>query len=362
MRHPADGVLRRLLDEPAGVPDADRAHVADCTVCLDGLARAADDAAAARTALTVAGPAPDVDRAWSRLAAPGRAAVATPAVEPAPARTRGWRTAVRRPLVAALGAVVVLAGAGVAAAGDWLPVLRTEHVAVVPVATADLASVPDLSAYGDFAVTGDTQPRPVADAAAAEAQSGLAVPEVADLPSGVSGEPAYVVAGPVTATFTFSAARAAQAAAAAGEQLPPVPDGLDGTVVRITAGPGAAAVWSRPSGLPALVVGRVTAPAVDSQGARFEVLRDYLLSVPGFPPELAQQLKAVTLDGSTLPLPVPADYVQSSAVDVGGHQATLLTSREESVSGVVWAQGGVLTAVAGTLSSDDVLAVARGLR
>ena len=29
MRHPTEGVLRRLVDEPAGVADADRAHVAD---------------------------------------------------------------------------------------------------------------------------------------------------------------------------------------------------------------------------------------------------------------------------------------------------------------------------------------------
>ena len=30
MRHPTEGVLRRLLDEPAGVPDSDRKHVVDC--------------------------------------------------------------------------------------------------------------------------------------------------------------------------------------------------------------------------------------------------------------------------------------------------------------------------------------------
>jgi hypothetical protein len=27
MRHPTEGVLRRLLDEPAGVADSDREHV-----------------------------------------------------------------------------------------------------------------------------------------------------------------------------------------------------------------------------------------------------------------------------------------------------------------------------------------------
>jgi len=40
MRHPSEGVLRRLVDEPAGVTDDDRAHVAGCPTCL----RALDDA------------------------------------------------------------------------------------------------------------------------------------------------------------------------------------------------------------------------------------------------------------------------------------------------------------------------------
>ena len=41
MRHPTDGTLRRLIDEPAGVPDADRAHIAACPTCLDDLERMA---------------------------------------------------------------------------------------------------------------------------------------------------------------------------------------------------------------------------------------------------------------------------------------------------------------------------------
>ena len=44
MRHPTEGVLRRLLDEPVGVADADREHVAQCPVCLSGLAAAQEDA------------------------------------------------------------------------------------------------------------------------------------------------------------------------------------------------------------------------------------------------------------------------------------------------------------------------------
>src|ERR687893_542782 len=97
MRHPTDGILRRLLDEPAGVADDDRRHVADCSVCLAELADAGGDAAVAVGAL--------------------------------------------------------LAGAGAAAAADWLQIFRAEQVAPIKVTQADLIKLPDLSSYGELDVT-----------------------------------------------------------------------------------------------------------------------------------------------------------------------------------------------------------------
>src|SRR3712207_8132907 len=88
------------------------------------------------------------------------------------------------------------------------------------------------------------------------------------------------------ATFTFSADKAAQATAAEGEVLPPPPPGIDGSSLRLQAGPGVAAVWSQPTGVPTLVVARVGAPTVDSSGVPFETVRDYLLSLPGLPDSL----------------------------------------------------------------------------
>uniref|UniRef100_UPI00196B6C86 hypothetical protein n=1 Tax=Cellulomonas endophytica TaxID=2494735 RepID=UPI00196B6C86 len=80
MRHPDDGTLRRLVDEPAGVSDADRTHVAGCATCLAGLAAARSDATTAAGALgslgTVAAVAPDeVEVGWHAL----RRASAAPA-------------------------------------------------------------------------------------------------------------------------------------------------------------------------------------------------------------------------------------------------------------------------------------------
>jgi hypothetical protein len=277
------------------------------------------------------------------------------------ARSR-WRTTVRRPAVAALGALVLLTGAGVAAANDWLPIFQTQRVDPVEVTSTELVQVPDLSAYGDLEVTQEPDTEQVSDAATARERTGLAVPEVAALPEGVTGEPAYQVAGVVGATFTFSAEKAAQAAAAEGEILPPPPAGLDGSRLRLEAGPGVAAVWAQPTGVPTLVVARVVAPKVYSSGVPFETVRDYLLSLPGLPDGLADQLRDLSADGGTLPLPVPADLVTSSTADVGGTEATVLTSRNGLFAGVVWVEDGVMTGVAGSLTADELLSVARDLR
>ena len=361
MSHPAEGALRRLLDEPAGVADSDRRHVADCPQCLDGLASMREDAALLDAALAIEGVASvDVDAAWRRLSTaaptpkPRRAAVA-----PSPIRRRG---VLRRPSVAALAVAVVLTGAGTAAANDWLQIFRTKKIAPVSFSTTDLIALPDLRAYGEVLVTGKVDVNPVPDAAAAAAQTGLHVPEVTSLPRGVSGEPVYQVGGQASATFTFSAERAARAAAEAGRPLPAPPPGVDGSQVRLVAGPGVAAIWRQPTGVPALFVGRAVAPTAFSSGVPFETVRDYLLSLPGLPDNVATQLRTFAADGSTLPLPVPADRLTTSSARVGDVPATVLVSRDRLLAAVVWVEGGVVTVVAGSLDAGEVLSIARTLQ
>jgi hypothetical protein len=358
MRHPTEGTLRRLLDEPAGVGDADREHVRGCPTCLAGLAAAREDATLASTALDVDVPV-DVDAGWRRLsqAVPADERRRVSATSSAPR----WRAALRSPVIAVVAVAALLTGASAAAAADWLQVFHTQQIAPVSVSQADLVALPDLSAYGELEVTQALDLREVANAAAAEKATGLSVPQVRKLPAGVTGEPVYRVGDRVSATFAFSAEKAAATARAAGETLPPPPAGLDGSQFRLNAGPGLAAVWAESRGVPALIVARAVAPTAYSSGIPFETARDYLLSLPGLPEHLASQLRSFSGDGTTLPLPVPAEQLKSSAAEVGGVPATLLTSRDGLLAGVVWVNDGVVTAVAGSLSADEVLTVARGL-
>jgi hypothetical protein len=361
MGHPTEGTLRRLLDEPAGVADTDREHVAGCPQCLDGLASMQEDAALVGAALaTGRAPAVDVEAAWARLTA--AAPDSPPARAVAPARAFRWRGVLRRPSVAAIGVAVVLTGAGTAAANDWLHIFRTKQIAPVSVSTSDLVTLPDLRAYGDVVVTSPVDVNAVPDAATATAQTGLNVPEVSNLPRGVSGAPVYQAGGQASATFTFSAERAARAAAESGKALPPPPAGLDGSQVRLVAGPGVAAVWRQPTGVPALFVGRAVAPTAFSSAVPFDTVRDYLLSMPGLPEPVAAQLRGFSGDGSTLPLPVPADRMTTSSAKVGDVQATVLASRDRLLAAVVWVDDGLVTVVAGSLSAGEVVSVARELR
>lgn len=361
MRHPSDGTLRRLLDEPVGVSDPDREHVMDCPVCLSGLAAAQEDAAASRAGLDVpALDGLDVDAAWQRLSL-AVAADEPPTVVPLQPRRR-WRGALRSPAVAAVGAVALVAGAGAAAAADWLQVFRTERLEAVTITQADLVQLPDLTAYGTVEVVAEPEVGVVADVETAQEQSGLDVPEVDELPRGVDDRSTLSVGSQLRAEFTFSAEQAARAAQEAGEALPPPPAGLDGSRFRLVAGPGVAQVWSADSGLPGLVVARAVAPTAFSSGVPFDTARDYLLDLPGMPEDVAQQLRGYSADGTTLPLPVPAGEATASETDVDGVPATLLKTRDGALTAVVWVDEGVVTAVAGTLSEDEVLSVARGLR
>jgi hypothetical protein len=288
----------------------------------------------------------DVDAAWRRLAV-------------APPRRSRFRSFVRHPALAGIAAALVLGGAGVAAASGWLEIFQTKEIAPVGIEAGDLVAVPDLDAYGSLLVTREPDVREVPDAATAAAETGLDVPEVATLPRGVRGEPAYQVGGRVTAVFTFSAERAARSI---GGALPPPPPALDGSRVRLVAGPLVAQVWSQRSGAPQMIVGRAVAPKAFSTGVPFETVRDYLLSLPGVPDDLAAQLRSFNGDGSTLPLPFPTRRYEASPEQVDGVPATVLAARDKTMAAVVWVDDGVVTAVAGSLDADEVLTVARELR
>jgi hypothetical protein len=281
-----------------------------------------------------------------------------PSARPAfPARRRRLGDLARHPVVAASAVALVIAGAGAAAGTDAFRVFRAQQLETVEVRADDLVALPDLNGLGEGELAGDPRPREADDARAAGTETGLAVPTATVLPDGVTGTPAYQVAGPVGATVTLDAARAAEAG------LPDLPAELDGAEFQVDAGPGVAQIWTSDTGLPRLVVGTARAPQLSADEADVAAMRDYLLSLPGMPDGLVASLDGLDASAGTLPLPVPVPegLADSTTSDVGGVTATVLETPDRALAAVVWIEGGVVTLVAGSYSGDELLDIARGL-
>jgi len=363
MKHVSDGVLRRLADEPESVADRDAEHASVCRRCRARHQRIATDAAFAQRALGGPQLLPDVDSAWSRLVATPPSARGASIERAAP---RSWRLAgiSVSSSMAIGGAGIVVAGAAVAAT---LPtVFAPTHVAPLPIATGDLQSfVSALGLNGPARLAsvaspnGTTQlsfgtvtwsaggsPHTYPTLGQAETASGLAVALPSTLPSGVSGAASYAVYPSATATVTFSSS--------AG-------DGVAGSSLAFTIGPAVIVTYGSPlgQGLPALGVVAMARPVATSTGATTSQLESFLLSQPGVPPDLAEEIRLLGNLQTTLPVPTPPGATESSVV-VNGQPAVLLAEDGGSVSGVIWEDAqGIVHAVAGPLDQEGVLGVAQ---
>lgn len=268
---------------------------------------------------------------------------------------------------------VLLTASGVAE--TILTIFEPKQVAAVPITAGDVASAMNgLGSYGTL--TWSTQPKPydVPDLATAARDSGLAVLAPSQLPSGVSAATVhYGVMPKTTATFTFSAQRTRDSAAKLGRTPPPMPANIDGSRLFITGGPAvvqyygdgtqAAPATADPFAmLPKLVIVEGSAPLVQSDGVTVEQLQQYLLAQPGITPQLAAEIRAIKDPSSTLPIPIPVDMATSKNVTVHGSPGVFVGDSTALGSAVIWQKGGVVYAVAGTLSEAQIMAVANSLR
>lgn len=363
MRHLSEGTLRRLRDEPDSVADRDAEHALACRRCRARRQRIGADAVLAQGALGGPQLLPDVEAAWSRLATRPEPARGTRLEHAAP---RSWRLAGISVSsgVAIGGAGLVVAGA--AAAATLTTVFAPTHVAALPLASGDLRSfVASLGMNGPTGLAGVTSPngsRPLSFGTVtweaggqphrypalgqAETAAGLAVALPRILPSGVSGAASYAVYPSTTATVTFS---------------PSAGGGVAGSSLAFTIGPAVVVTYGSPlgKGLPDLGVVAMARPVATSTGATTAQLESFLLSQPGLPPALAQEVRLLGNLAMTLPVPTPAGASESSVV-VGGQPAVLLTEDGGVASGVIWEDAqGIVHAVAGPLDQEDVLGVAR---
>lgn len=389
MRHIPDGVLRRLDDEPLAVPDRVIDHVAGCARCSARRSEIAADAERVAQLMSVPQLVPDADIAWARLR---RELVARPAEPgagrryPAPARPRPARfpsLSLRTGL--AIGAAVVVV-AGTAAAATLTTVFAPTHVAAVSLSHGELQAIAAFAGLGEgqtglgsgqagsagptgsgggrtgggFAAPSGSRAlrfgtiswssgtaHPASSLAEASADAGFQAKLPAHLPRGVAAGPRLMVEPRLSATVTFNST--------AGS--------LAGNSVTLDAGPAVAAEYAGTgrADVPTLAVATMRRPTARSTGATVQQIEAFLLSRPGLPPQLAEQIRLLGDLRTTLPVPVPAGAAVHS-VQIDGWPGVLLSDASNAVAGVVWEDGdGLLHAVVGILDSHDVLNVAEQL-
>lgn len=420
MRHLNDGTLRRMQDEPLSTSGAEKEHYAVCASCAERAMAIAIEAERATILMALPEPEVETQAALNRLR---RAAADQKAFRPGPwASLKGIfvsgsnRTA--RPAAAlalALVAMVTLVVTGVA--DNFVKIFEPQQFQAVQVRPDSLRGLPDLSQFGDMKFPSTPTFTTVADAAAAHDQTGLNVlsPDGSSLPSRVGGGRSYVVMSPMQASFTISANKAQAWATAHGKTLPAMPPGLDGSTITVEAGPAVLLVYGgstdainravgvggstrravpppgeptnpgdpkattdgsaipgKVSGatgsaydptslqLPDVAVVEMKSPKVSSSGASVQQIEDYLISLPGFPPDLAAQIRAIGDPTTTLPVPVPTGQ-QSHQVDVQGVKGLFVGDSTGLGSGMIWSKGGVLYATVGTLTESELTGVARSL-
>ena len=256
-----------------------------------------------------------------------------------------------------------------------LTIFEPKQLVAVPITVTDLNGAASFGAYGTLTWTEQPKPYDVPDVRTAAHDSGMTVLVPGNLPAGV-GAPHYGVMNKTTATFTFSADKTKQAAAALQRTPPPMPANIDGSKLFITGGPAVVAYYSDSTnttgatgatgaspfaGMPTLIVAQGRPPVVQSDGVTVEQLQSYLLAQPGISPQLAAQIRAIKDPSSTLPVPIPVDMATSKKVTVQGVEGIFVGDSTGLGSAVIWQKDGIVYGVAGTLTEQQVLAVANSL-
>jgi hypothetical protein len=392
-RHPSQSVLRQILDEPGVVPEPDRTHAASCATCRRHSEAMAADAAVAAAALPGANEAIDPLPALRRLRT-----AETSVVPPKPTVVDRLRTrmqlARRRTLRAGAVVTLVVASMGTlvatGVASDVIKIFQPESFVAVPIDITSLGTLPDLSGYGSVRVLQSPQGTSAPNLADAASSSGLKLLTPGKLPSEIKGEPAFHVLSGGSASFTFSKAVASASADKLGKPLPALPANLDGSSLTLKGGPvvietvgsqRSLGPFSAPAagdsgtaageahhgllgglgGIPQLVIVQMKAPVLYSDGPSVAQYEDALLSMPGVPPSLASQIRALGDLSSTLPIPIPTSLASAHAADINGAPGLVIGDTTGIASGVVWQRNGQVYGVAGSLTDRQVVAIARSM-
>ena len=289
-------------------------------------------------------------------------------------RRRNWMVAA---VAAVLIALVLLPNSG-ALANQILSFFRVQYFQPVQVTKQDLTTlsslpIPGLDDLGTVQIQPDslqthqnlTQAQP-----AQMVNFPILLPQY--LPKGIPDSPVFGVIDGGHGTFTFSASKAHAYFVKHGYGNVNIPANLDGATFEITTTAGVVIAYGNQANTLFMVV-EVPSPVVRATGnASLQDLQNFLLSLPGLPPQLVTELKQIDLNSGGFPLPIPSG-VETRSVTVQGTSGLLLTSNISTTieqikkfpagSAVVWQMHGIIYALGGTVSdTNQLLKSANSLR
>jgi hypothetical protein len=365
MRHVPSSVLRRLVDEPLAVPDTARQHLVSCGRCRASSGEIAENAGRAFRLLAAPRLVTDTGVAWVKLQQ-GLAGSALAAGAPVRIPRYPTRRLVNGVISSGAAVAIGVLVAGVAAAATLTTVFNPTRVAPVPVSGSDLRairSILDIGTaqpgggqaaagsrqlpFGTLHWTSAGRARRVASMAQAQAITGLDPAPPATLPAGVGSPGAIVVQPTVTATVGFSRSESAP---------------VGGSSLVVTGGPAVLVQYRGSSGgTSPTTLGILTMrrPVASSTGATTSQLEAFLLSRPGVPAGLAQEIRLLGNLSTILPVPVPSGAA-TEHVQIGGAPGLLISDASHAAAGMIWeSRDGIVHVVAGLLDRKDLVNVAR---
>ena len=291
----------------------------------------------------------------------------------------------RTPFRAAAAIAVVLFGLSFltspmqSLANQFLTIFRVQDFA--PVTITSMQGMPDLTRFGDMTTPQSTgfRHQTVDTVAAASNAVGFGVKAPTTLPNGLPTEPTTIaVTASDTVSFTFRAEKARTYLDSIGRSDFSLPAKFDGATLQVqipaaallTYGPAAAesdGMRTRRQAASDLAMNQIMvvqakSPTVEASGVSLQELRDFMLSLPGLPPETAAQIRAIGDLGSTLPVPVPAGE-SARKIQVNGAPGVIFAEANSRISGgIVWQRDGIVYAAAGALNESELLTLAGSVR
>ena len=287
----------------------------------------------------------------------------------------------KKAVLAGLAAVLVLAVAFAlppvrTAADELLSIFRVEKFQPVSVNPSErMNNLMDLTQLGNVELKNvSTESTKLGSVAEAKALNSLPVLAPSYLPQGVTGDPTVQMMSGGSMKFTFDTAKARAYLDKIGEKNFTVPDRFNGAGFTVKVNPVLSIAYGMPQAanageqksigsVNALMVVESNSPTVETFGnVSIGDLRDFLLSVPGLPPSLVSQLKAIEDWSTTMPVPIPVGKDMADQVTVNGHSGLLVADDAVKMAGVIWNDNGTLYFVGGSYPKDEVMKVAASMK